>query len=268
MTPTVYRPKPREGLHTCNREGSFRGLITQWGELGLAKVIEHANPFCWWGAIGDVLLYDRPTYEWLNPSVEYRLGLFANPDPPFNGRLNSHWIFWPCWPRLTEKYARLKCPTWEQRSVNLAFIGSHENIRQRGNRSGQRWQSACDHFEYFTGYHKYRTSEYLRVLRKARFGLCLPGYGPKCLREIEYMALGIVPIVTYGCNVSYFDAWQRDAHYLLADSPEHAKHLATNTSPEQWAYMSNAGREWYFRNSSARGSFETTERLIAKMQSA
>ena len=47
----------------------------------------------------------------------------------------------------------------------------------------------------------YTQEQYQERLSSSKFGLLLPGYGPKCNRDIECMAHGTVPIVVQGCDV-------------------------------------------------------------------
>jgi hypothetical protein len=265
----IILPKPRSApdMHSCNLVGSFRGIVTAWGELGLVEIEQSANPFVWWNAIGDVLLYDRPTLEWLTERVPYRAALFGNPDPPANGRINLPWIFWPRWPNVFEQYRQCKALPLERRDIQCFFAGSYENFAQRQYRPLNYWRACCDFFDA-SGSRKgtvsqhYTNREYARVLRRARYGLCLRGYGPKCHREVECMALGTVPIFTPGVSVHYYDAPRLGIHYLFAETPEQVRDVMARTSSDQWRDMSEAGREWYRRNVSPQGAFETTQRIV------
>lgn len=103
---------------------------------------------------------------------------------------------------------------------------------------------------------------YMRLIRQARFGLCLPGYGKKCCREIELMAVGTVPIITPGVSLDYFDPPVVGKHCLLARNVEELEHLINHTSPAEWSELSWQAQDWYNRNASPKGSFDTTARII------
>jgi hypothetical protein len=97
------------------------------------------------------------------------------------------------------------------------------------------------------------------MLTWSRFGLCLPGYGPKCNREIEYFATGVVPIVTPGVDMkNYFMAPQKDVHYFVANTPEEFISIVENTTEQVWSTMSEAGKQWWQRYASAEGLFRFT----------
>jgi hypothetical protein len=93
----------------------------------------------------------------------------------------------------------------------------------------------------------------------------LPGYGPKCNREIEYLALGVVPIVTPGVDLTYYEPLVENVHYLRVDRAEDIQDKINTLSEEQWSIMSNNGREWYERNCSPEGSYRVTERIITQL---
>lgn len=246
------------------------GLIGSWESLELAKIEYSASPFIWWNQIGDVLLYHLDTLQWFSENVKYRIGLFANPEPPINGKVNSPWIFWPRRSDVFGKYHALKSPDYSQRQFNCAFIGGYENCIQRQHRQLGHWKNCCDLFDVFRSRKaraaNFTNQEYARLMRQSRFGLCLPGYGVKCQREIECLALGTVPIFTPGVSTSYFDKLRLGVHYLLASSPEEVDHLVRTVSVEQWREMSQAGQAWYRRNVTPEGSYDTTKRIIESLE--
>jgi hypothetical protein len=92
---------------------SFREMVSLWGEKGYVdvKYVEGLTHI-WLGSVGDTLLYDRPTLEWLDkaPAAEkkWKKAYFGNPVPPANG---SVWSFWPRqpifpWPRRRTRMVR------------------------------------------------------------------------------------------------------------------------------------------------------------------
>ena len=115
--------------------------------------------------------------------------------------------------------------------------------------------------------YKYTQEEYLDLLRKSRFGLCLPGYGPKCNREIELMALGVVPIITPGVDLTYFNPLVDGIHYVYVESPEELKSVIEKITESKWVEMSESCLDWFEDNCSVLGSFNTTQKIITSLSS-
>jgi hypothetical protein len=108
----------------------------------------------------------------------------------------------------------------------------------------------------------YSQEEYLDKVAHSKFGLCLPGYGPKCNREIEYMGLGVVPIITSGVDLSYHNPWSEGVHYIRVDNPEQIKEKIESISEKEWKYMSSSCLKWYNENCSPVGSFNVTKEIV------
>ena len=53
---------------------------------------------------------------------------------------------------------------------------------------------------------KYSQDEYLDKISHAKFALVWLDMDQKCNREIEYLGLGVVPIVTAQVDTTYYDA--------------------------------------------------------------
>lgn len=262
MKPKVFMPRPRQsGIHRTDNSKSFAGMVLKWFELGLCEVHDNPTPWFWWGGVGDVLLYHRPTLETMPVNPDYRLGLFANASPPHNGCKNVPWTFWVSDINNYEKYSNLDSPGFAGRDIRFVFCGTYENNSQRGARPIGWWRPVLDRVEYDKT-RKLTTQQYLRVLRRARFGLVLPGYGPKCWREIEYLGMGVVPVFTPGCSLAYHNPPTPGMHYHFAKSPEEASQLIGETTQDRWTEMSNAGMAWYDRHCSPMGSFLTTMEII------
>ena len=105
--------------------------------------------------------------------------------------------------------------------------------------------------------------EYLENLAKARFGLCLAGYGLKCHREVECMSMGCVPLCAPEVDMdSYAIPPQEGVHYIRVKTPEETRSVVDGMSEETWTKMSQACREWWQLSASSKGSFELTKRLI------
>jgi hypothetical protein len=135
---------------------------------------------------------------------------------------------------------------------------------QLGNRTKADWASVCDEFVHVEGSNPYpfTQEEYLQKLAQAKWGLCLAGYGKKCHREIECMAMGCVPIVAPEVDMdSYAEPPVEGTHYFRADDPLTAEALISGASNKDWAVMSAACKDWWRRNASVDGSWALTRRL-------
>ena len=266
--PRIVVPTGMTGIMMHSGD-TFREMVDIWGERGYVTV-ERSNVsgYCWWGGIGEILLYDRPTARWWNESTSYQMALFGNCAPPGPGphRLRqSVWGFWPRSPRAIEalvaRYENLK--GFSARSIKSLFLGKVENGVQKEHRTGADWASAVELFSMpfdSTGApYPYTQEQYLDKLCSSQFGLCLPGFGPKCNREIEYFACGCVPIITSGVDMKgYLVPPQEGIHYFVAKNPDEVREIVKNTSAEQWALMSAAGRSWWRTYASAEGLFRLT----------
>ena len=260
--PTIYVPATSEGFFSHPGD-SFREMVRLWQKAGYVNVCEHAGTQVWWGAVGaeGILLYDRPTNEWRLAAPaeerEWKLALFGNPKP-CEGAVA--WTFWPRRPSLVEC---VSLKGWEDRVAGPVFYGKCENAIQERRRKGD-WESVCEEWIMVKGTdpHSLTQTEYLERLAGARFGLCLPGYGLKCHREIECMAMGCVPIVSKGVDMdSYAVPPVVGVHYLRVEGPEDVA-AAVAADRQVWEAMSAACRSWWEANASVEGSFKLTKRLI------
>ena len=196
------------------------------------------------------------------------MALFGNcpPPGPDNHRLRqSIWSFWGRSPRALEAvhdsgYNRKK---YADRSISSLFLGKVENGVQHANRCTQDWSKSVELFSMpldSSGKpYPYTQQEYLAKLCDARYGLCLPGFGNKCNREIEYFACGCVPIVTEGVDMKhYLIPPNEGVHYFVAKTIADVQRIIQSTSAETWMEMSLAGREWWRAIASAEGFFRLT----------
>ena len=89
------------------------------------------------------------------------------------------------------------------------------------------------------------------------------GYGPKCNREIELLAMGTVPILMEGVDyTNYYEPLVKNVHVFVVKNAKEAADLMNQISPETWQMMSDAGKEWWRRNSSIEGSWSRTKLII------
>jgi len=261
--PIITLPTGMTGIHMHSGD-SFRAMIQLWKERGYCKIESAVTPFCWWGGVGETLLYDRDTMKWMDhESPSYKLVLIGNPSTTNNLR-QSKWSYWPRHPHLVESVHPL---SWKERTIASLFLGRIENGVQKKYRETADWKSAVELFECpidsTGGPYKYSPSEYLDQLCKAKFGLCLAGFGQKCHREIEYYACGTVPIASPECDMTgYLHPPVEGVHYFRASTPENVRHIVETTSRETWERMSLAGHTWWRDNASAEGLFRLTSTRI------
>jgi SAM-dependent methyltransferase len=247
----VYRPT-NDGHPGC----SFRELLDTWAELELCEVIHHKNLGVWGIDIEDVLLYDHPLLV-QSEGLKWNIGLFGN--TMHEGNTSFPWIFWPKHSKLVEDIDVNR----HNRSILTTWVGTATTAKR--SKVMQLYAPYVEH--YWMGgasRPKYDFEEYLELLLKSRFGLCLPGVGPKCLRDMELMACGTVPIFTPGVSTSYHDPLIEGTHYLFAADPREVFVKAKQCSDAKWEEMSRACVKWFHRNCSPKGSFNTTMDILVE----
>jgi hypothetical protein len=263
---TIKIPKqPQQGIWR-HANDSFRELAMLYKKNNSDLNIELIdNGHCMLG--NHILLYDRPTHEWFNQDLaNSSLILLGNGDINKEGLLLKKnnlnvkpWIFWPRRPFIIEKYLennKIKC--YNERTVESIFIGNIENnVQNQYRNTNNNWGNVLDVYHCTQGtQHKFTQEEYLQQLANAKYGLCLRGYGSKCHREVELMALGTVPIITETvCIDSYMDPPQENIHYIRCNNPDNLKTLLSNITLEEWLSMSNNCYNWYQKNVHSKNSF-------------
>jgi hypothetical protein len=277
--PVVWVPRRDIEGYFGHPGDSFREMLRLWARAGYVRVCEHPTAvMIWWGSVGPdgVLLYDRPNNDWRVAAPlaerEFKMALFGNPKPPSNSNPTKSWFFWPRRPELVEKiHSEGKhLDGWWRRLKNLVFYGKVENNVQKKRRSNADWSSCCD--DWFMAAsdkepYRFTQEEYLRNLAGARYGLCLAGYGYKCHREVECMAMGCVPIVAPDVDMSnYANPPQEGVHYIRVANPDEAKAYVDAATEESWKTMSAACLSWWKENVSVEGSFNLTKSLVEKVE--
>jgi hypothetical protein len=77
------------------------------------------------------------------------------------------------------------------------------------------------------------------------------------------MAMGCVPVVAPDVDMdSYANPLVEGTHYLRVKTPEEAIKVLKSVSKDDWERMHLAGRTWWEKNASCRGSFELTRSLV------
>jgi hypothetical protein len=258
IQPVIFVPNHKEGLFH-HAGDSFREMIDLWEERGYVEKQLSSCKNIWLHSIGDTLLYDRPNYMWIKESDKeeqsWKRALFGNPKPI--GANSVPWSFWPRRPRLVEAMLN---KTFEK-TKDVVLYASIENEVQKSNRTRYDWSSCCDEF-VMSDKATFSEQEYLDKLSVARYGLCLAGYGKKCHREVECMALGTVPIVSREVDMDNYACKPIEGiHYLRVSSPEDV--LEKVKSVKNWLEMSEACKKWFLQNSSVDGMWELTKKLCS-----
>jgi len=252
--------QPLPGLGRHNND-SYRELpiLMKLKNKDVDLIFDDKTIHCWLEP--NILTYDRPTLEWINNEVDNSsLLLLGNGDVNVEGKQIKNkfknmnvkpWIFWPRKPMLMEKILKEnKILNYDERTIESIFIGNIENSVQNVFRKDTSWKDVLTEYYCTQGQkHLFSHNEYLMKLRNSKYGLCLRGYGSKCHREVELMALGTVPIITENVSItSYLEPLIENTHYLKAKNPEDFKDKINNVTQEQWNSMSKSCYEWYQRN--------------------
>lgn len=252
------QPLPGIWHHTNDsyRELAKFASIRKEGGLTLK---ETSNRNCWLEP--NIALYDRDTLEWINKDcLEASVLYLGNGSMEVEGEklrnagINVRpWIYWPRYPMRVELFV-FKNPrhSYSARKLDTIFVGNFENSVQEKYRckSGHDWAAVLSEYHCTAGRrHKFTPEEYLEKLHSSRFGLCLRGYGSKCHREVELMALGTIPLITPEVSISsYMEPPVEGLHFIRVNSPEELLAKTREISAEKWEEMSRACVEWYMRN--------------------
>ena len=107
--PLFIIPKqPRNDFWKHNND-TFRELLYMWKDFNLCNLKEENTKHVWYNRVGDILLYDRPTLEWLKNDSELSLTkiLFGNPEIPESLKnVSYNWIFWGRSPKMLYKVSK------------------------------------------------------------------------------------------------------------------------------------------------------------------
>ena len=248
---------------SCHKGDTFRELLSMWEESGYCEVVDSNDRFCWVNGVEDILLYEYARFDFMPSKWNY--ALFSNSQ--LNHENCYPWIFWGRHPRELEGAIQDGIIDFNERDILSIFLGKVENPIQLHNRSQHNWEQSIQEFSMpvsmgNVSYYPYTQKEYLEKIKRSKFGLVLPGYGPKCNREIEYLGLGTVPIYTEGCNLDFHEPMVEGVHYLYAKNPQDVLDIVSNISENEWKTLSMNGRDWYNRNCSREGSYKTTKKIL------
>lgn len=264
------QPMPNVWQHN---DDSFRELARIWTrvipDLEVRYSAKHNNCFL----EPNVCLYDRPNLDWAKEDRvrSAHLVLLGNPSvyedlDQLSAFRRTPWIFWARHPMILEDFI-LNTPlkNYSERTCESVFLGNVENKTQAAHRvSTGNWKPFVERFELIPGNeHRYSPREYLHLLARSRFGLSLRGFGCKCNREIELMALGTVPIMGPLCDTeSYREPLVEGTHFLRANRPEDIPKLLLSVDAVRWTSMSEACKDWYTRHAHSSNAWTSTLRAI------
>ena len=137
------------------------------------------------------------------------------------------WIFWPRRPYVVEMHLKEnETKKYGDRDIDSIFVGNIENkIQEKYRETKDEWDKVLDVYHCTQGQkHKFTQEEYLDMMSRSKYGLCLRGFGKKCHREVECMALGTVPIITNDvCIDSYINPPKEGVHYIRVHDREDMK---------------------------------------------
>ncbi len=270
MKPKLILPKPDLTGKFAHAQDTFRELGELWHEHELVERIYsdiQVHPHL---KIDDELicLFDRPIFEEWSTGINTNKVLFGNPTPPGKFKHESSWIFWGRRPKSLED-VREGLLTYKERTIETFFAGKIENPLQNQKRTQSQvnWSEYIEDFSCpVNGERKYTQIEYLEKIKQSKYGLCLPGYGNKCNREIELLGLGTIPIITQGVDITHYaEPLVENVHYIYAKNGDDLRQKIFGMTEIEWIRMSQNGLEWYERNCSPQGSFDTTMKIIEKM---
>jgi hypothetical protein len=257
--------QPQFGIWNHTND-SFRELVLLYKKNNKDLNIELTNNgHCWLG--NNIMLYDRDTTEWFNKDLfNTSLILFGNCNVNkdcqilLDNNINiKPWIYWPRRPFILEKFIeKNNCKSYSERNIESIFIGNIENdVQNKYRNSNLNWENALDVYHCTYGFtKKFSQEEYLTHLSNSKFGLSLRGYGVKCHREIELMALGTVPIITPEVDVeSFLVPPEKNKHYIRCDHPDNLKNILSTITEKEWKIMSNNCIEWYKTYIHSKNSF-------------
>jgi hypothetical protein len=257
---------------------AFYDIVLEWYQRGRINLRFSEGSYFWWGREGEVLLFERDLIINLrdgkkNPprwsgDVPYRHAFFANQYPLPSARHHTL-TYWGYAPVLLERLRQQGRRGWQERDIGSLFAGTVENETQEYFRNRfHDWGEVIEVHACADRLNRNEPSpfplrEYLDRVGRSRFGVSFHGNGPKCYREIEYLALGTPMILTEGIETNYPEPLQEGLHFRLARTREELRRIVGDTGPEEWERMSRACWEWFERNGTIDRLFDTLASTIA-----
>ncbi|MEI6029533.1 MAG: exostosin family protein [Synechococcaceae cyanobacterium ELA739] len=278
---TIPQYGPHDRYFWRSQKCAFYDIVIEWYLRGLVCIRFDDNGYFWWGEPGDILLFERDLIINLEDGkkdpprwpgyVQYNHAFFANQYHLVNDR-NHKLTYWGYAPvKLEKTREQIGRRDYSKRSFGSFYAGSIENETQEYFRSKFiGWEDfidiyACaDKLNHRQTNH-YTQEEYLDLISRSKYGVCFHGNGPKCYREIEYLALGTPLIITEGIETDYPEPLIEGLHYLRANYKEDIPRIINSTDPKEWQIMSTACWEWFDRNASVDALFKYLINHISKL---
>ena len=281
--PTIVVPVygPTDRWYWRAKKHGFYNVVLEWYLRDYVNITFGKKGYFWWGKPGEILLmerdlvrdlYDRkldpPRWE---GEVPYKHAFFFNQYHLENSRNHKATYFTYAPEHLEKVRERIGRVGHEQRKYATIFAGSIENETQEFFRNKFKgWKDAIEIYSCADRLnknesHKYSTDEYLELISLSKFGICFRGNGPKCFREMEYLAMGTPLIVTPGVEVDFPAPLEEGVHYFQASSKEEIKRIAEETSQEQWEKMSRSCWDWFTNHGTIDKLFEELRRSIQRL---
>lgn len=256
------KPLTIEGNFNNPKHDFFYDFAKTLEELGLAKIIQKDfypyminGQWVWPG--------DRLNHKWVK-----KLGsaFCCNTIPPNNPNFKPLIYF----PKKYKELLNMK-DGHKHDKINILWCGSNYKSKRRDNFSLVKY---CDYAwtAGWTGTKKtYKQKpmlpfdEYIKLIGSAKYCLCLPGFGKKCHKEMETMAVGTVPIFTPGCCTSYHNKLLKGVHYFYAENKHDIEKIKI-TPHHKWEIMSSNCYEWFNNNIAPEGAYNTIKRALQSIR--
>ena len=261
--PTIVVPVygPTDRWYWRAKKHGFYNVVLEWYLRDYVNITFGEKGYFWWGKQGEILLMERDLVRdlydrKLDPprwkgEVPYKHAFFFNQYHLENSRNHKATYFTYALEHLEKVRDKIGRVGYDQRKYASIFAGSIENETQEFFRNKFKgWEEAIEVYSCADKLnknepHKFSMDEYLELVSQSRFGVCFRGNGPKCFREMEYLAMGTPLIITPGVEVNYPAPLAEGTHYFQASSREDIERIAKTTSQEQWTEMSRACWNWF-----------------------
>jgi hypothetical protein len=155
----------------------------------------------------------------------------------------------------------------EKRAISTIFhgkINSEEKIRYRTND----WKDYIENFNLVFEDFEISKIEYFNLLKKTKYGICLKGDSIKSNHLLDYLAIGVIPLVTEDIDLSFFENLICGLHYFRISSGNDIIEIIKNTSEEHLNLMSENCKKWYFKNCSITGSYNNLLKLLNNLNNS
>jgi hypothetical protein len=266
---------PKDGWFWRSRKHGFYNVVIEWYLRGYVNITFGWQGHFWWGGFGEILLMERDNVHDLldrkkdpprwQGEVPYKYAFFSNQYHLANGRNHTSTYFTYAADHLEKIRSSLGRISYKQRIHASIFAGSIENEVQEFFRNRFRgWEDFIEIYSCADKLnqkepHRYSVDEYFRLVASSKFGVSFRGNGPKCFREIEYLAFGTPLIITEGVEVNYTNLLEEGVHYFRAHNPDDIQRIVESTTEETWEQMSQACWQWF-------ESHGTLDQMFAELQ--